>query len=204
MEKHWTSSHSFSSDARNIEGAVEVRATLLCYVPKDIFTLRFNSFSQFFYSLILEVMNALNCRFIGEFEKGEIIGEGTYGIVFFAKDKNTNEPLAIKKMKVLDNQDGFPMTSLREVKILKMLSNHPNIVGLKDVVVGLRAENVFLVFEYCDIDLYKLMSQMMIDKATFSEGEIKCLSLQLIKGVITVSRRSVTLTRSISSTAILS
>ena len=49
-------------------------------------------------------------------------------------------------MTVLDNQDGFPMTSLREVKILKMLSNHPNIVSIKDVVVGLKAESVFLVF----------------------------------------------------------
>jgi serine/threonine protein kinase len=68
---------------------------------------------------------------ISKYEKGEMIGEGTYGIVFFAKDKNTNEQLAIKKMKVLDNQDGFPMTSLREVKILKMLSNHPNIVSLR-------------------------------------------------------------------------
>ena len=58
-------------------------------------------------------MNALNCKFIGDFEKGEIIGEGTYGIVFFAKNKQTQEPLAIKKMKVLDNQDGFPITSLR-------------------------------------------------------------------------------------------
>lgn len=71
-------------------------------------------------------------------------------------------------MKVLDNQDGFPMTSLREVKILKMLSNHPNIISLKEVVVGVKAESVFLVFEYCEIDLYKLMSQMMIDKSGFS------------------------------------
>jgi len=70
-----------------------------------------------------------------------------------------------------------------------MLSNHPNIVSLKDVVVGVKAESVFLVFEYCDIDLYKLMSQMMIDKATFSEGEIKCLSLQLIKGVLLILNR---------------
>jgi serine/threonine protein kinase len=113
-----------------------------------------------------------------------MIGEGTYGIVFFAKDKNTNEQLAIKKMKVLDNQDGFPMTSLREVKILKMLSSHPNIVSLREVVVGLKAESVFLVFEYCDIDLYKLLNQMIIDKSCFSEAEIKCLSLQLIKGVM--------------------
>lgn len=139
-------------------------------------------------------MNALNCRFIGEYEKGEMIGEGTYGIVFFAKDKNTNEQLAIKKMKVLDNQDGFPITSLREVKILKMLSTHPNIVSLREVVVGLKAESVFLVFEYCDIDLYKLLNQMIIDKSSFSEAEIKCLSLQLIKGVLLCPLRSATLT----------
>ena len=128
-------------------------------------------------------MNALNCRFIGEFEKGEMIGEGTYGVVFFARDKKTEEKVAIKKMKVLDNQDGFPITSLREVKILKMLGNHPNIVKLREVVVGLKSESVFLVFEHCEIDLYKLMSQMLIDKSSFSEAEVKCLGLQLIKGV---------------------
>lgn len=92
------------------------------------------------------MMNSLNCRFIGEFEKGEVIGEGTYGIVFFARSKDSSQPLAIKKMKVLDNQDGFPITSLREVKILQKLSGHPNIVALKEVVVGVKPENVFLVF----------------------------------------------------------
>lgn len=146
-------------------------------------------------------MNALNCRLIGEFEKGEMIGEGTYGIVFFAKDKNGGEQLAIKKMKVLDTQGGFPMTSLREVKILRMLSEHPNIVSLKEVVVGYKSDSVFLVFEYCEIDLFKLMNQMVIDKATFSEGEVKCLSLQLIKGVIALPVRSATPTLATSSTA---
>jgi len=42
-----------------------------------------------------------------------MIGEGTYGIVFFARDKGTGEQYAIKKMKVLDTQGGFPITSLR-------------------------------------------------------------------------------------------
>lgn len=49
-----------------------------------------------------------------------------------------------------------------------MLSNHPNIISLKEVVVGVKAESVFLVFEYCDIDLYKLIGQMAIDKASFN------------------------------------
>ena len=58
-------------------------------------------------------MHSENCRFIGEFQKGDMIGEGTYGIVFFARDKGTGEQYAIKKMKVLETQGGFPITSLR-------------------------------------------------------------------------------------------
>lgn len=55
---------------------------------------------------------------------------------------------------------------------------------LKDVVVGKKKTAVFLVFEYCDIDLFKLVSQMLIDKLSFHESEVKCLILQLMKGVI--------------------
>lgn len=85
-------------------------------------------------------------------------------------------------MRVLDPNDGFPITSLREIKILKKLSKHPNIVNLHDVVVG-KKDSIFLVFEYCDIDMAKLIEQMYIDKISFSAAEIKCLILQLIKGV---------------------
>ena len=48
--------------------------------------------------------NVVNCRFVGEFEKLDMIGEGTYGTVYFAKDKQANTFVAIKKMKVLDSQ----------------------------------------------------------------------------------------------------
>ena len=86
-------------------------------------------------------------------------------------------------MRVLDPNDGFPITSLREIKILKALARHPNIVNLRDVVVGKKRDSIFLVFEYCDIDMAKLIDQMHIDKISFSESEIKCLTLQMVKGV---------------------
>lgn len=57
--------------------------------------------------------NTFNCRYVGEFDRQDMIGEGTYGVVFIAKDKLTNEVYAIKKMRVLDQNDGFPITSLR-------------------------------------------------------------------------------------------
>lgn len=131
-----------------------------------------------------------NCRFIGEFDQLDILGEGTYGTVYRAKDKRNNEEVAIKKMKVHDTQciavyrvEGFPITSLREVKVLKKLANHPNIIALKDVVVGKAKDSVFLVFEYCQIDLVNLIDQMLVERLKFHENEVKCLTLQIMKGV---------------------
>jgi cell division cycle 2-like protein len=49
-------------------------------------------------------------------------------------------------MRVLDQNGGFPITSLREIKILKKLSKHPNIINLHDVVVGKKKDSIFLVF----------------------------------------------------------
>jgi serine/threonine protein kinase len=85
---------------------------------------------------MFEDSNFGNCRFIGDFDKQHTLGEGTYGTVYCARDKVTNEIVAIKKIKIHDKREGFPITSLREIKLLKKLKNHPNIVTLKEVVVG--------------------------------------------------------------------
>ena len=66
----------------------------------------------------------LNCRDVEDFNKMEMLGEGTYGVVFLAKDRKNDEPCAIKKMRVLDPREGFPITSLREIKTLKVLLKH--------------------------------------------------------------------------------
>jgi len=76
-----------------------------------------------------------NARCVSDFEKLHQIGEGTYGTVFKAKDKKTKEIFAIKKVRLHKDNDGFPITSLREISILSDL-NHPSIVQLKEVVVG--------------------------------------------------------------------
>lgn len=42
---------------------------------------------------------------MNQFEKLNIIGEGAYGIVFRARDKNTNQIVAVKQLKDIDLQD---------------------------------------------------------------------------------------------------
>ena len=65
---------------------------------------------------MLEVLG--NCWSVQEFEKLETIGEGTYGTVYSALDRKKNEQVALKKLKVFEKESGFPITSIREIKIL--------------------------------------------------------------------------------------
>ena len=43
----------------------------------------------------------------------EKLGEGAYGAVYKARQINTNEYVAIKTIKISDDDDGIPSTSLR-------------------------------------------------------------------------------------------
>lgn len=62
------------------------------------------------------------------FERLESIGEGTYGVVYKARDKITKEIVALKKIKLENEDEGVPSTAMREISILKELQPHPNIV----------------------------------------------------------------------------
>ncbi|WJX33478.1 cyclin-dependent kinase [Trifolium repens] len=126
------------------------------------------------------VVNMLQgCRSVDEFERLNKINEGTYGVVFRAKDKKTGEIVALKKVKMEKEKEGFPLTSLREINIL-LSFHHPFIVDVKEVVVGSSLDSIFMVMEYMEHDLKELMEAM---KQPFSQSEVKCLMLQLLEGV---------------------
>jgi serine/threonine protein kinase len=126
------------------------------------------------------------CPSVGSYRKVNRIGEGTYGYVYRAVSKSTQEVVALKRI-ILHNehQDGFPITSLREIKTLRACRDHPNIVRLHDVCVGSRRDAVFLVFEYCEHDLATITK---VFKKPFTESEVKCLVRQLLCAVQYVHR----------------
>jgi len=88
------------------------------------------------------------------FQKLEKIGEGTYGIVYKAKDKQTGKVIALKKIRLDSDTEGVPSTAIREIALLRELT-HPNIVQLLDVIQS--QKHLFLVFEYLNQDLKKYM-----------------------------------------------
>lgn len=62
-----------------------------------------------------------------QYEKVEKIGEGTYGVVYKARDRLTNETIALKKIRLEQEDEGVPSTAIREISLLKEMQHH-NIV----------------------------------------------------------------------------
>ena len=113
-----------------------------------------------------------------QYDKIEKIGEGTYGVVYKAKDKRTGQTIALKKIRLEQEDEGVPSTAIREIALLKELQ-HVNIVRLMDVLHN--DKRLYLVFEYLDLDLKKHMEK----DASFCNDRnlVKLLLYQMINGV---------------------
>ncbi|KAJ3280607.1 Cdc2- kinase [Rhizoclosmatium sp. JEL0117] len=121
---------------------------------------------------------------VRRFTKVGRVGEGTYGVVYAAKNTETNEKVALKRIRFAGEQDGFPLAALREIQLLKAI-DHDNIVRVLEVVVGTALTDVFMVMELCEIDLAALMDNVItqLNPPRFTEREVKCLMTQLLAGL---------------------
>ncbi|KAF2284409.1 hypothetical protein GH714_021561 [Hevea brasiliensis] len=122
-------------------------------------------------------------RSVDCFEKLEQIGEGTYGQVYMAREIKTGEIVALKKIRMDNEREGFPITAIREIKILKKL-HHENVIKLKEIVTSPDGNKykggIYMVFEYMDHDLTGLADRPGM---RFSVPQIKCYMRQLLTGL---------------------
>nr|XP_028950126.1 cyclin-dependent kinase C-1-like isoform X2 [Malus domestica] len=150
-----------------------------------------------------EPLISLGSRSVDCFKKLEHIGEGTYGQVFTARETRTGEIVALKKIRMDNEKEGFPITAIREIKILKKL-HHENVVKLKEIVTSAGPERdelrnqgrerdeqenqdtskskggIYMVFEYMDHDLTGLTVR---SGQTFTVPQVKCYMKQLLTGL---------------------
>lgn len=128
----------------------------------------------------------------------KVYGSGNYGVVYKVHDLlNNNIPVALKKIKTDKETQGFPITALREIKILNLLKSHENIVELKEIVTcnvdqndpkRLTYENVwkifpgdvFMLFEFVDYDLSGLLKSF---KGDLPQDLIRSYMHQLLTGI---------------------
>ncbi|KAH7070256.1 kinase-like domain-containing protein [Paraphoma chrysanthemicola] len=119
------------------------------------------------------------CRHISNFTHLNPIEEGSYGFVSRAQDITTSQIVALKKVKMDQAQDGFPITALREISILQK-ARHPNIVSLQEILSGESPTDCILVMEFLEHDLKTLQEDM---PERFMASEVKTLLRQLLHGV---------------------
>ncbi|CAG0899438.1 unnamed protein product [Cyprideis torosa] len=122
------------------------------------------------------------CRSVEEFTCLNRIEEGTYGVVFRAKDKKTEEIVALKRLKMEKEKEGFPITSLREINTL-LKAQHKNIVTVREIVVGSNMDRIFIVMDYVEHDLKSLMETLKRGGQVFLQAEVKTILRQLLSAV---------------------
>jgi cyclin-dependent kinase 7 len=111
------------------------------------------------------------------YERGDLLGEGTFGIVYSAIQKSTGRRVAIKQFKRGKFKDGVDFTAMREVKLQTEL-HHINVVELLDVFVANDTMN--LVFEI----LPKNLDDVIKDKEmVLSPADIKSYMKMLLEGL---------------------
>lgn len=120
------------------------------------------------------------------YEELGMIGTGAYGTVHRALNTDTGQIVAIKKVRIPLTDNGVPMSTLREITMLKHLnaSDHPNIVKLFEVCQLLERDSqlmVFLVFEHLEQDLSDLLDRL--PKTGMPPVTIQRLSRELLTGI---------------------
>ncbi|KAA6373422.1 MAG: putative CMGC/CDKL protein kinase, partial [Streblomastix strix] len=93
---------------------------------------------------------------MNKYEVIGVKGEGAYGVVLKCQNKQTGEIVAVKKFKGDNQSDIDKKTTLREVKILKML-DHINVVQLIEAFK--RRNRLYLVFEYCERNMLEVLEE---------------------------------------------
>ncbi|GMI75438.1 CYCLIN-DEPENDENT KINASE D1, cyclin-dependent kinase D1;1 [Hibiscus trionum] len=115
--------------------------------------------------------------------KREVLGEGTYGVVYKAIDTKTGQTVAIKKIRLGKQKEGVNFTALREIKLLKELKD-PNIIELTDAFP--HEGNLHLVFEFMETDLEAVIRDRNI---FLSPADIKSYFQMTLKGLAFCHRK---------------
>lgn len=114
---------------------------------------------------------------MNKYEVLGVVGEGAYGVVLKCRNKENGEIVAIKKFKESEDDEILRKTTLREVKVLRML-RHVNIVCLKEAFK--RKAKLYLVFEFADKNLLEVLEEQ---PAGLDPEIVRAYSYQLVLAI---------------------
>ncbi|KAI0028471.1 kinase-like domain-containing protein [Vararia minispora EC-137] len=120
------------------------------------------------------------------------VGEGTFGKVYKARNSLNGLHVALKRIRMETEKDGFPVTAMREIKLLQSLRND-NVVQLYEMMVsnGMHLSSLrsaYMVFEYMDHDLTGILAQTQFQ---FTDAHLKSFCRQMLAGLAYLHRKGV-------------
>ena len=140
------------------------------------------------------------------YEMVQVLGEGQYGMVTKARKKSDGKPVAIKKIKMAwaeKYNEGFPVTTIREIEILisercSHPSFEPNVVSLLDIVLADEKydkqdskewkDAICLVFEYLDYDFGALIAN---PTTIMTMDHVRCYMKQILNALVFAEERNI-------------
>ncbi|KAG7665912.1 BUR1 [[Candida] subhashii] len=125
-----------------------------------------------------------------EYEIIQKLGQGTFGVVQKAKSNKTGELVALKQLINHSAKEGFPITAMREITILRRL-HHKNVINIVDMIYEepkvsnptelITQRGVFYtVSPYMSSDLVGLLENPNVN---LELAQIKCFMQQLLYGI---------------------
>lgn len=113
------------------------------------------------------------------YEPKKILGRGSFGVVTTAMDSVRKENIAIKRIRPYANDEWDARHTLREVRLMKVLGAHPNIISLFDLSLFDEKSELYMYMELMDCDLHRIIQS----KQPLNDTHYKCFARQMLEGV---------------------
>lgn len=113
-------------------------------------------------------------------QRSKILGTGSFGVVCSAFDREqADKPVAIKQVSNYAEEEWEARHCLRELRILRHLAPHPNIITLYDQSVVEENNELYMIMELMDSDLNKVIRS----SRRLTPAHIKCIMKQILEGL---------------------
>ena len=108
----------------------------------------------------------------------KVIGRGSYGVVVSATDSETKKKVAIKRIKPMSGHASDAKHALREIRCMKLLGGHANILGVRDLFCDVRENALYIAMELLDSDLHRIIQSPQ----DLTDAHHRFFMYQLVRG----------------------
>lgn len=116
-----------------------------------------------------------------ELKKAKILGAGSFGVVCSAFDRVRNETIAVKKLSVYCGDEWDAQHVLREVRMLKLFSSHPNVSSITHSL-SLNRPHIFCIVCQSICSECRIQCRNVYDPGIDEYGSIQDFAFQSIIG----------------------